>query len=403
MSDIDDWEEHRRRVIGLGENSFRKSYYPELRRNVTNVKNLLLAIERSPRGIFVSLRDGEVEYTNQMLLTLSGCQSEELVGRRPHALWSHVIEGERASFVLGKMAIGEGWSGDLLVDTGTTRARWVHMIVAPIADDTGDITHFLGSMEDISARKQAEEELKAIALARTQALAAAEHLSALKSEFIANMSHELRTPIFQILGLARLGERVSDIERARLQAQKIKESGDRLMQIVETLLDFSAVESGQLELHPADFPLQEMVDSLAEKWLDKAAAKGLAFIVETIPPELPVIHADRQRLQQLLDELLNNAVKFTTQGEIRLTASISPGALALSVADTGIGMTAEQSAKCLQAFVQADGSATRRFGGMGLGLALVTHLVELMHGQIVAESIPGKGTTFRIAMPLTAS
>lgn len=403
MSDIDDWEEHRRRVIGLGENSFRKSYYPELRRNVTNVKNLLLAIERSPRGIFVSLRDGEVEYTNQMLLTLSGCQSEELVGRRPHALWSHVIEGERASFVLGKMAIGEGWSGDLLVDTGTTRARWVHMIVAPIADDTGDITHFLGSMEDISARKQAEEELKAIALARTQALAAAEHLSALKSEFIANMSHELRTPIFQILGLARLGERVNDIERARLQAQKIKESGDRLMQIVETLLDFSAVESGQLELHPADFPLQEMVDSLAEKWLDKAAAKGLAFIVETIPPELPVIHADRQRLQQLLDELLNNAVKFTTQGEIRLTASISPGALALSVADTGIGMTAEQSAKCLQAFVQADGSATRRFGGMGLGLALVTHLVELMHGQIVAESIPGKGTTFRIAMPLTAS
>lgn len=402
MSDIDDWEEHRRRVIGLGENSFRKSYYPELRRNVTNVKNLLLAIERSPRGIFVSLRDGEVEYTNQMLLTLSGCQSEELVGRRPHALWSHVIEGERASFVLGKMATGEGWSGDLLVDTGTTRARWVHMIVAPIADDTGDITHFLGSMEDISARKQAEEELKAIALARTQALAAAEHLSALKSEFIANMSHELRTPIFQILGLARLGERVSDIERARLQAQKIKESGDRLMQIVETLLDFSAVESGQLELHPADFPLQEMVDSLAEKWLDKAAAKGLAFIVETIPPELPVIHADRQRLQQLLDELLNNAVKFTTQGEIRLTASISPGALALSVADTGIGMTAEQSAKCLQAFVQADGSATRRFGGMGLGLALVTHLVELMHGQIVAESIPGKGTTFRIAMPLTA-
>src|SRR5574343_503428 len=399
----DPWEAHRRQVIGLGENSFRKTYYPELRRNVANVKNLVLAVEQSPRGILITVRNGCIEDANGLLQKLVGLRNEELVGKTPQVLWALVSKGDPWALVAEQMAAGLPWSGDLFLTSGSGERRWVSVSIVPVHDDTGDITHFLGSMEDISARKQAEEELKAIALARTQALAAAEHLSALKSEFIANMSHELRTPIFQILGLARLGERVSDIERARLQAQKIKESGDRLMQIVETLLDFSAVESGQLELHPADFPLQEMVDSLAEKWLDKAAAKGLAFIVETIPPELPVIHADRQRLQQLLDELLNNAVKFTTQGEIRLTASISPGALALSVADTGIGMTAEQSAKCLQAFVQADGSATRRFGGMGLGLALVTHLVELMHGQIVAESIPGKGTTFRIAMPLTAS
>lgn len=397
--DSNDWEEQRRRVVGLGENSISKSYYPELRRNVANVKNLMLAIEQSPHGIFVSKRDGEVEYANKRLFALTGCASDDLIGRPPQALWSHVVEGERASAVLGRMAAGEGWDGDLLVDREGIPGRWIHMNVAPITDHTGDITHFIGSLEDIAARKQAEDELKAIAEARTQALAAAEHLSALKSEFIANMSHELRTPIFQILGLARLGERASDIERARLQAQKIKESGERLMQIVETLLDFSAAESGQLQLQSAPFPLTAMLDDLAGKWLDRAAAKGLAFTLESIPPELPVINADRQRLQQLLDELLANAVKFTHQGRVTLSVNISQAGLELGVSDTGIGMTAEQSAKCLQAFVQVDGSATRQFGGMGLGLALVTHLVDLMQGRIIANSIPGKGSTFLVRLP----
>lgn len=402
--DLDDWEEHRRRVIGLGENSFRKSYYPELRRNIADVKNLLLAIEQSPRGLFVCLRHGEVEYINQTLLTLSGCRYEELVGRQPHALWSHVIQGEQqAAAMLAKMSNGEGWGGDLQVDTGAAPARWLHLTVAPITDDAGDVTHFLGSLEDISTRRQAEEELKAIASARTQALAAAERLSALKSEFMANVSHELRTPIFQILGLAHLGERVSSIERAKEFAHKIRESGDRLMQIVETLLDFSVAENGQLQLHPTTFPLSEMLDELAGKWRNRAAVKGLAFVVKVIPPEPPVITADRRRLQQLLDEVLKNAVKFTAHGQVTLSAICSAESLEFAVTDTGIGMTAEQADNCLRAFTQADGSSTRHFGGMGLGLALVTHLTDLMQGKLVVDSALGEGTTFRLRLSQIAA
>lgn len=399
---IDDWEEQRRRVIGLGENSFRKSYYPELRRNVANVKNLLLAIERSPRGLFVSLRDGEVEYINQMLLTLSGCDSESLVGRRPHALWSNVIEGARAATVMAKMAAGESWDGDLLIDDGKGPPRWVHMMVAPIFDDTGDITHFLGSMEDISARKQAEEELRAVALARTQALEAAEHLSALKSQFIANMSHELRTPIFQILSLARLSARAGDIDRARQQAEKIKECGDRLMQIVQTLLDFSAVEGNQLALQKTTFSLSAILDNLQKRWQSRVTGKNLEFAVDGGSVLDLQMHSDQQRIEQLLDELIGNALKFTSQGFIKIRAAVAPGGVQLAVMDSGIGMTAAQADQCLHAFVQGDGSATRRYGGMGLGLALVRHLVELLEGQMDVVSCPDQGSTFTIHLPLLA-
>jgi PAS domain S-box-containing protein len=396
----DDWEAHRRQIIGLGENSFRKTYYPELRRNVANVKNLVLAVEQSPGGIFIAVRDGRIEYANGTLLKLAGMRSEDVVGKTPQVLWALVSKGDACSLVTEQMVAGLPWSGDLFLTSGSGERRWVSVSIVPVHDDTGDITHFLGSMEDISARKQAEEELLAIALARARALEAAEHLSALKSEFIANMSHELRTPIFQILGLARLGERVQDLERARSYAQKMAQSGERLLQIVDTLLDFSAVESGRLTLNPAPYLLATLADTVVSKWQSRVADKGLYFELENkTDPQLEIV-VDSRRLHQVLDELLSNALNFTEHGLIHLSISGTADTMEFAVTDSGAGMTEAQLENGLQAFHQIDGSATRRVGGMGLGLALVRQLVELMGGRLLAESTPGVGSCFRVSVPL---
>src|SRR5574343_726617 len=393
----DPWEAHRRQVIGLGENSFRKTYYPELRRNVANVKNLVLAVEQSPRGIFITVRNGCIEYANGMMQKLVGLRNEELVGKTPQVLWALVSKGDPWALVAEQMAAGLPWSGDLFLTSGSGERRWVSVAIVPVHDDTGDITHFLGSMEDISARKQAEEELQAIALARARALEAAEHLSALKSEFIANMSHELRTPIFQILGMARLGEQANDLERACSYARKVSQSGERLLQIVEAVLDFSAVESGQLALNPASYSLGTLTDAVASKWQTRIADKGLYFELENTAGAEREFVVDSKRLHQILDELLSNALKFTEHGLIHLSISGTDTEMAFAVTDSGPGMTESQLENGLLAFHQIDGSATRRVGGMGLGLALVRQLVELMGGQFAAESAPGVGSCFRVA------
>lgn len=386
-------------MIGLGENSFRKTYYPELRRNVANVKNLVLAVEQSPQGIFIAVRNGLIEYANGMLLKLSGMASEDIVGKTPEILWALVRKGSPYTSVEEQMAAGLPWSGDLYLTSGSGERRWVFLSIVPVRDDTGDITHYLGSMEDISARKQADEELQAIAQARAQALEAAEHLSALKSEFIANMSHELRTPIFQILGLARLGERAKDLERARSHAHKIRESGERLLRIIDTVLDFSAVESGKLVLNAAPYSVTKLIDEVVSKWASRIADKGLYFEVErNTDPQLE-IRVDGRRLHQVLDELLSNALKFTEHGLIHFSFRTNDGAIEFAVTDSGTGMTEAQLEKGLLPFQQIDGSATRRIGGMGLGLTLVKQLVALMGGQLDAESTPGVGSCFRVRLP----
>lgn len=396
----DDWEAHRRQIIGLGENSFRKTYYPELRRNVANVKNLVLAVEQSPGGIFIAVRDGRIEYANGTLLKLAGMRSEDVVGKTPQVLWALVSKGDACSLVTEQMAAGLPWSGDLYLTSGSGERRWVSLSIVPVHDDTGDITHFLGSMEDISARKQAEEELQAIALARARALEAAEHLSALKSEFIANMSHELRSPIFQIIELARLGECAQYLEEACSHAQKVAQSGEWLLHIVDTLLDFSAVESGRLTLNPAPYPVATLANTVVNKWQSRIADKGLYFELENKTDPLLEIVVDSRRLHQVLDELLSNALNFTEHGLIHLSISGTADTMEFAVTDSGAGMTEAQLENGLQAFHQTDGSATRRVGGMGLGLALVRQLVELMGGRLLAESTPGVGSCFRVSVPL---
>ena len=236
-------------------------------------------------------------------------------------------------------------------------------------------------------------------VALEQAKANAEEATSMKSMFLANMSHEIRTPMNAIIGLSHLALKTALNAKQRDYIAKVHNAGTSLLGIINDILDFSKIEAGKLDLEFTDFRMDEVLGSVSVLTAEKANDKGLeflAFVTSDIPQQL---RGDPLRLGQVLTNLVSNAVKFTEGGEIRVKIELLERTgdkvqLKFSVADTGIGMTPEQSAKLFQAFTQADMSTTRKHGGTGLGLTISQRLVELMGGHIWCESAPGVGSTF---------
>ncbi|BDT60398.1 chemotaxis protein CheY [Massilia varians] len=230
-----------------------------------------------------------------------------------------------------------------------------------------------------------------------------ERASRYKSEFLANMSHELRTPLNSSLILAKLladnaAGNLND-EQVRF-AQTIYSAGNDLLHLINDILDISKVEAGKLELVPEEVPLRRMVEGLARTFEPLARQKALEFSM-TIDPNVPAaITTDRQRVEQILKNLLSNAVKFTERGAVRMTVGVTPeGWVQFGVRDSGIGIAQDQQDKIFDAFHQADGTTSRRFGGTGLGLSISRDLTNLLGGSLDVSSQPGEGSLFTLSLP----
>lgn len=267
-------------------------------------------------------------------------------------------------------------------------SRWMETYRAAVLDEDGTLLGTVGVSRDISERK-------AVEAARNAALAEAQHLARLRSEFIAQISHELRTPLHGILGYAQVLQRnelLDDRQRAGLSI--IQRSGEQLLALINDVLDFARIEAGKVEVIPGDIDLRRLVRSIADTVKVRAEEKGLMLACDVDDRVAVAVRTDERLLRQVLLNLLTNAVKFTDRGQVVLRVTTpAPGRLRFAVEDSGIGIAPDGIEAIFQPFEQV-GEARRRTEGTGLGLAISRHFVERMGGAIHVTSAPGKGSTF---------
>jgi PAS domain S-box-containing protein len=273
---------------------------------------------------------------------------------------------------------------------------WISENCREVRSTQGELVYYEGTVEDITQRKHAESELK---LAQAQA----EQANKAKSVFLANMSHELRTPLNAILGFSELliQELYGPLGEPRYAefAEDIFRSGKYLLGIISNILDLTKIEAGQMALDEQDVDVGELMRSSMRLVSEAARHRDITLEV-TMPPAPVTVLADSTRLRQVLLNLLSNAIKFTPEGKwVYLTCARKGETLELTVADTGIGMSAEEVARVMQPFHQVDNSYSRRYEGTGLGLSVTQSLVDLHGAEMTIASEVGKGTTITVRVP----
>lgn len=383
-------EQHRRHLEGLVQQRTSELMQTEARSSHI--------LQSSADGLYGIDRDGVITFINPAACAILGYTAEQLIGCKAHALLHHsrpdglpYPAAECPSY--NALRLGQ----NVRVDDEVYWHADGHPVPVmyathPMLQD-GEIVGAVTSFVDVSIQRAA-------ALAREQALVAAENLARVRSEFLANMSHEIRTPLNGVLGFAQIGYRnVQNVEKARDAFAKIELSGNRLLGVINDILDFSKIEAGKLRIEQTEVVIAEIVEHSLDLLRDRAEAKQLDLQVE-LAPDLPrTCLSDPLRMGQVLLNVLSNAVKFTAAGHVRLSLSLENGWLLFKVADTGIGMDATQLAALFNPFQQADASASRKFGGTGLGLAISKRILELMNGDIQVSSTPGVGTNIEFRFP----
>jgi PAS domain S-box-containing protein len=357
-------------------------------------------LDNIPDPIFCKDSEGRYVRANQSFIELTGFGLDELIGRTDKELYGK----DDAEFFVK--------DDEKLLLSGVT-----HVVERPTTDTSGNEILYetrktlilyendnqpgiLGISRDITDRKRFEE-------AMLNATRTAQEASNAKSEFLARMSHEIRTPMNGVLGMIDL---VLDTQLNAEQRHKLKvakNSASSLLTIINDILDFSRVEAGKLELEALDFNLSHQIETIAQSLAIRSDAKGVELIIDVTGVNQTMVVGDPVRLRQVVTNLLNNAIKFTDQGQIVITAKSTAlddiTIVECSIEDSGIGIPESKIENLFDSFTQVDSSTTRMYGGSGLGLAICQRLVDLMEGDIHVESTLGSGSKFTFTIKVGTS
>jgi PAS domain S-box-containing protein len=385
-----------------------------------NVRRYQFLADTVPLIIWTARPDGSIDYCNKAWLDFSGMTFAETMDSG----WSTALHPDDLQPTIERWLRSINTGEDFEIQYRCRRAsdgacRWHLTRALPRRDENGVILQWVGTCTDVDddyRRKEtlqaAHDELEHRVLERTfelrTAKEGAEAANRAKGEFLANISHEIRTPMNGIIGMTGLALDTDLNADQRGYLDMVKTSADALLILINDILDLSKIEAGGLDFKTVDFDLRDCFAAMLNPLEVLAHQKGLTLTAEISPNVPDKLIGDPRRLRQIVVSLAANAIKFTDRGGVVLRVAAQSAeeggqSLHFSIADTGIGIPEEKRALIFGAFTQADGSATRTHGGAGLGLAIVSHLVQRMDGRVWVESVVGEGTTFHFTARLTAS
>jgi PAS domain S-box-containing protein len=360
------------------------------------IQQLGQAVDQSSNSIVITNTSGKIEYVNKTFVKTTGYSSQEAIGLTPAILNA----GKTPESVYRDMWLtitsGREWTGEFINKKKNGELYEEYVVVSPLRNEDGEITHFVATKDNITDLKKA----------RLQA----ELASQAKSDFLANMSHEIRTPMNAIIGMSEL---LLDTELApeqRRYLNSVNNSAEHLLTLINDILDYSKIEAKQLVLETIPFKPHMLIEEIVTTLSLQAEQKQLQLtsLVAGDGESDCFLLGDPLRLKQVLLNITGNALKFTDTGTVTLelairlldTDSSAPNSVTFTVRDTGIGISPQQQEAIFDNFSQSDSSVTRKFGGTGLGLAISKRLVQLMGGSIKVESSPGNGSTFSFTLLL---
>lgn len=349
------------------------------------------AVVQSPASIIITDVNGNMEYVNPMFTMVTGYSLEEVIGKTPQILKSGYHSKDFYANLWSTILSGKDFSCEMYNKKKNGTFFWENVLISPIVNETGEITQFVAVKEDITEKKNIIEEL-------IKAKVKAEEMNRLKTTFLTNMSHELRTPLIGLLGLseAMLDELEGDLKESM---DMINQSGQRLLRTLSTILDYSKVESEKIEIVLSEVSVNDLLKKQVKLYRAFAHKKGVNIIEDFKLNDIK-FSTDEKLLYDIVNNLLNNAVKFTSRGTITLSAYKNEKQLIIKVSDTGIGIPQDKLDLVFEEFRQASEGTSRSFEGTGLGLAIAKKYTLLLNGIITVESKVGKGSTFTVKLPL---
>ncbi|MFA6287041.1 MAG: response regulator [Opitutaceae bacterium] len=379
----------------------------ERKRAEASIRLQSAALNAATNSVVITDARGNIEWVNPAFCRISGYEQAEVLGKNPRILQSGRQSPEYYAQLWGTILRGQSWQGEFVNRHKNGGLYTEEVTITPVQDGYGVIRHFVAIKQDVSALKQSigdlnrahvelEDKNRELEAALVDAHAAVEA----KSAFLATMSHEIRTPLNGVVGMASILRETAPLTAEQRDCvETIRASGDTLLVLINDILDFSKIESGHLELERTPFDLRRCVEETLESLAPRAREKQLELAAEIDDSVPAAIVGDAVRLRQVLTNLVGNAVKFTSRGEVVIEVRAEPAPagrhrLLFRVRDTGIGIPVDKLNRLFKAFSQIDVSTTRLYGGTGLGLAISQRLVGFMGGEIGVSSQLGAGSVF---------